>query len=258
MLIGIVSGSHHTSPLRRCYRSGSRRLPECSCGSFAIGRSVAPPSCCRRGSCSPTVAFLTGGLFHRHYWVTLTFPFACAAAVAIAPRRRPRIGGALLIAVVCIVIAPSLISTSRVIRLDRNDVALVANDDPRLVVDERVGQWYDANRTADSTLYVMCASAGAYAHADAIPPYPYLWLDGVQNGKGAEQKLVDLFSGDDAPTFVAMYQNAWTCNPSGEVAALLQQRYITVHCRRRGTHPRVARPRLKHKRPGRRTFAAGA
>jgi hypothetical protein len=175
-----------------------------------------------------TAAFLAGGLFHRHYWVTLTFPFACAAAVAIAPRRRPRIGGAFLIAVVCIVIAPSLISTSRVIRLDRTDVALVANDDPRLVVDERVGQWYEENRTADSTFYVMCASAGAYAHADAIPPYPYLWLDGVQNGKDAQQKLVDLFSGDDAPTFVAMYQNARTCNPTGEVANLLQQRYTTV------------------------------
>ena len=175
-----------------------------------------------------TVAFLTGGLFHRHYWVTLTFPLACAAAVAIAPRRRPRLNAGVLIALVCIVVTPSLISTARVIVLDRNEAALVAHDDPRLVVDELVGQWYAANRTADSTLYAMCASAGMYARADAIPPYPYLWLDGVQHGKDAQTKLVDLFSGDDAPTYVAVYQGSATCNSSGEVDALLRRRYSTV------------------------------
>lgn len=175
-----------------------------------------------------TIAFLTGGLFHRHYWVTLTFPLACAAAVAIAPRRRPRLNGGLLIALVCIVITPSIISTARVIVLDRSEAALVAHDDPRLVVDERVGQWYADHRTADSTLYAMCASAGMYAAADAIPPYPYLWLDGVQHGKDAQDKLVELFSGNDAPTFVAMYQGSPTCNPSGEVATLVGQRYSTV------------------------------
>jgi len=175
-----------------------------------------------------SAAFLTGGLFHRHYYVTLTFPLACAAAVAIAPRRRPRVGGWLLIALVGIVVAPSLISTSRVIVRDRDAAALLAHDDPRLVVDERVGQWYADHRTADSTLYAMCASAGAYAAADAIPPYPYLWLDGVQNGKDAQTKLIELFSEGDAPTFVAVYQDPSTCNPTGEVKALLEQRYSTI------------------------------
>jgi hypothetical protein len=50
----------------------------------------------------------------------------------------------------------------------------------------------------------------------------------VQNGKDAQAKLVELFSGDDAPTFVAVYQGGPTCNPSGEVATLLGQRYSTV------------------------------
>ena len=175
-----------------------------------------------------TIAFLTGGLFHRHYWVTLTFPFACAAAVAIAPRRRPRLGGGLLVALVCVIVAPSLISTARVVVLDRAEVALVAHDDPRPVVDERVGQWYLDHRTTDSTLFAMCASAGMYAAADAVPPYPYLWLDGVQHGKDAQTKLVEMFSGDNAPTFVAVYQRIATCNPSGQVDALLKQRYTTV------------------------------
>ncbi len=148
--------------------------------------------------------------------------------MAIAPRRRPRLDGALLIAVICAVTVPSVISTVRVIGLDRDDVTIVAHDDPRPVVDERIGQWYIGNRTADSTLFAMCASAGLYAAADAIPPYPYLWLDGVQHGKDAQVKLIELFSGDDAPTFVAVYQDASTCDPSGQVNTLLQQRYSTI------------------------------
>jgi phosphatidylglycerophosphatase A len=176
--------------------------------------------------CFAALAFLTGGLFHRHYWVTLTFPLAAAAAVAIAPRRR-RLDGRLLIALICVIALPSLISTAKVIELDRSAAALLAHDDPRLVIDERVGQWYNDHRTPDSTLYAMCASAGVYAAADAIPPYPYLWLDGVQHGKDAQTKLVELFAGDRPPTFVAVYQSALFCNPSGEVDTLLQRRYVT-------------------------------
>jgi 4-amino-4-deoxy-L-arabinose transferase-like glycosyltransferase len=178
--------------------------------------------------CFASLAFVTGGLFHRHYWVTLTFPLAAAAAVGIAARRRLRINSGMLIAVVCLVALPSLISTAHVVELERRDAALVAHDDPRLVVNEQVGKWYADHRTPDSTLYALCASAALYAYADAIPPFPYLWLDGVQHGRGAQEQLVDLFSGDHPPTFVAEYQSVSTCNPSGRVAALLFQRYEAI------------------------------
>jgi hypothetical protein len=173
--------------------------------------------------CFAAVALLTGGLFHRHYWVTLTFPFAASAAVAIAKiKRLPAV-----LVVACLAVIPSLISSIRVIQLDRDAAALRAHDDPRPMIDERVGDWYREHRTPGSTLYVMCASAAAYAAADAIPPYPYLWLDGVQHGRDAQQKLVDLFAGDHPPTFVAQYQSALLCNPSGQVDKLLTERYTT-------------------------------
>ena len=175
--------------------------------------------------CFAVAAFLTGGLFHRHYWVTLTFPFAAAAGVAIS-----KIKGhvAIAIAVATLTLIPSLISTGRVIVLDRAAVAITAHNDPRLVVDERVARWYADNRTPGSTLYALCASAAMYADADAIPPYPYLWLDGVQHGRGAQTQLVQLFAGDNPPTFVARYQAVRTCNPSGEVGTLLNERYRQV------------------------------
>jgi 4-amino-4-deoxy-L-arabinose transferase-like glycosyltransferase len=175
-----------------------------------------------------SLAFVTGGLFHRHYWVTLTFPLAAAAAIAVARMWQSRTKARSLVAVLCVLTIPSLISTAEVIKLDRSDAALLAHDDPRLVINERVGQWYIDHRTPDSTLYAMCASAALYAEADAIPPYPYLWLDGVQHGKDAQAKLVELFAGDHPPTFVARYQNASLCNPSGQVGALLQQRYVVT------------------------------
>ena len=177
--------------------------------------------------CFAVLAFLTGGLFHRHYWVTLTFPLAAAAGMAIAASLSPRRPARLFAVVAALVALPSVVSTAQVIVLDRVAVATVAHDDPRLVVDERIGRWYRDHRTPGSTLLAMCASAGLYAAADAIAPYPYLWLDGVQHGKDAQTKLVELFAGDDAPTFVAMYGGADGCNPSGAVDELLNRRYIT-------------------------------
>jgi hypothetical protein len=171
--------------------------------------------------CFSTMAFLTGGLFHRHYWVTLTFPLATAAGVAISALKVRWC----VVAVVVLAVIPSLISSGEVIVMDRAAASLRAHDDPRLVIDERVGDWYADNRSPGSTLYVMCASAAAYAAADAIPPYPYLWLNGVLQGRRSQEKLVQLFAGDHPPTFVAIYQSAAFCNPSGEVDALLKERY---------------------------------
>jgi hypothetical protein len=50
----------------------------------------------------------------------------------------------------------------------------------------------------------------------------------VQHAKNAQTMLVDLFAGDHPPTFVAEYQSALLCNPSGEVDRLLKERYVTL------------------------------
>jgi hypothetical protein len=181
--------------------------------------------------CFAGLAFVTGGLFHRHYWVTLTFPLAAAAAVALASITA-RIADAgnrrvLVAAAVCVMIVASMISTMRVVVLERGAASLIADDDPRLVSNELVGDWYLEHRTPGSTLYALCASAALYPRAEAIPPFPYLWFDGVLHGRGSQRQLVQLFSGDRPPTFVVTFQTANACNSSGEVDALVRQRYIT-------------------------------
>lgn len=171
-----------------------------------------------------TLAFLTGGLFHRHYWVTLTLPLAAAAGVAISrwsPRR-------LVATATCLVALPAIISTAQVIVLHRSEVPAVASGDPRSTVDEHIATWYAEHRTATSTLYAMCASAGLYAAAKSNPPFPYLWFDGVLHARGSQQRLVEMFSGDAPPTFVAVYQDPVFCNPSGQVTAFINDRYGVV------------------------------
>ena len=171
--------------------------------------------------CFAVITFLAGGLFHRHYWVTLTFPLAAAAAVTVA-RIRSRV---VVMLIACLALIPSLISTIHVIVLNRGAAAQLASDDPRSLINERVADWYEQHRTPGSTLYAMCASAAVYADADAIPPYPYLWEDGVLNGRNAQDKLVELFAGNNPPTFVVQYQSADICNPDGRVAPLLRERF---------------------------------
>jgi len=169
------------------------------------------------------LAVLAGGLFHRHYWVTLTFPLALAGGVAIG-----RFKTWLAIPVVCLAVIPSLVGSAHIIALDRDDVAIQAHDDPRLRVDESVARWYNDHRTPGSTLYVMCASAAVYAEANVTPPYPYLWQDGVQHARDAQRRLEAFFAGPNPPTVVAQYQRPLTCNPSGVVNSLLRQRYTQV------------------------------
>ncbi|HEY7626264.1 MAG TPA: phospholipid carrier-dependent glycosyltransferase [Ilumatobacteraceae bacterium] len=165
--------------------------------------------------------FLAGGLFHRHYWVTLTFPLAVAAAVGVH-RSLPRL---VLPALATALVLPSVISTMQVVTMDRDEATYVASGDPRSTMNERVAAWYREHDTSSSSIFAMCASAALYSSADSLSPYPFLWQDGVLNGRDAQAKLVGLFAGDDAPTYVVEYQSTQVCNPSGQVDRLLRERY---------------------------------
>ena len=174
------------------------------------------------------IGFATGGLFHRHYWVMLTFPLAAAAAVPLARFTQWINAPRLAAMAACAVALPSFIDTVHVAVLGRAAVVKEAHNDPRLIIDEHIGAWYRQHRTPDATLYAMCASAGLYAAAGTDPPYPYLWMDGVLHARRSQAELVQLFAGSDAPTFVAEYQHPSSCNPSGSVGDILRRRYDAI------------------------------
>ncbi len=166
------------------------------------------------------IAFIEGGQFHRHYWVTLTFPIAALAAAATSSWR-----GTWQLAAVALCVTPALVSWFHVAARARDEVPVLASADSRSIIDERIARWYRSVRQPHESVYVMCASAAFYADARVDPPYPYLWEDNVIDVPGAEAKLRRLFASDSRPHYVALYQSAIACDQTGEVGATLDRLY---------------------------------
>jgi hypothetical protein len=171
-----------------------------------------------------TCVFYAGGLFHRHYWIGLTFPLALAAGIGVSRISSRRLANS----VTALIAVPTVICTLQLVVMNRAGATMVASGDPRSTTNVAVAKWWQDHRQPGDSIYVLCASAAFYADADVVPPYPYLWQDGVIHGRRAQERLVAMFAGNDAPTYVVMYQPIATCNPNGRVAPLLRDRYEHV------------------------------
>ena len=173
-------------------------------------------------SVSATIAFLTGGQFHRHYWITLCPALSVLAAVLVT--RRIRIRFALGIALVLLI--PTYINTIKILVLSNREFPAVASGDDRPARTADLATWFLQRRSPGDTLYVMCASASFYADADQDPLIPYLWADNVEMVPHALDTLRSLIaSPTKAPRFIAIYQLPWTCDISGRTAALVNAHY---------------------------------
>lgn len=170
------------------------------------------------------LAFLLGGQFFRHYWVIFMFPIGAAvgAAVSLVPAGRMR---HLLLAAALVV---PVGYTIRAMALSEERMGPVLSGDLRLVRTENVARWFRDNREPDENIYAMCASAALYANVPTDPPYPYLWFALIPQVPGAHDQLIELFEGDDAPTYVARFQSAQLCDPSGVIGRSLLRRYRTI------------------------------
>ena len=169
-----------------------------------------------------TVAFLTGGQFHRHYWITLCPALSVLAAVLVT--RRIRVRFALAIALVLLI--PTYVNTIKVLVLSNRKFPVVASGDDRLTSTAELAAWFVHYRSPGDTLYVMCASASFYADAGQDPVIPYLWEDNVGMVPHALDTLRSLISSPTrAPRYIAIYQLPQTCDISGRTAALVAAHY---------------------------------
>jgi hypothetical protein len=164
--------------------------------------------------------FVSGGQFFEHYWVILTLPIAAVAGLVIGALPNPR--GRLLAAGLAAL--PALVSFASIATLGRDEIPVKVSDYRRATLEERIGHWFAAARTPGETMYVLCASAAAYAHAHEDPPYPYLWIDNVNKVPGAIARLEALLAGPNRPTFVAEVQPGTRCGGTA-VVELLQANY---------------------------------
>jgi hypothetical protein len=170
------------------------------------------------------LAFLTGGQFFRHYWVIFAFPLgtACGVLVSLVPVRAVR-----PLALVGMLVVPTL-STLNAWAIPRSEVGRRLSDDSRLTRSEHIGQWFEDARRGDENIFALCASAALYGNVSTDPPYPYLWFALIPQVPGARDALIALFESDRAPTYVAAFQSARLCDPSGAVERALSERYRAI------------------------------
>lgn len=166
--------------------------------------------------------FVSGGQFFHHYWVTLTFPVAalCGLAIAAAPRELRAVS-------LAVAVSLALWSWGQLVVQTRDEIPVSISNETRPLKAEHVGHWLRDHMRSGDTLYAMCAAAHTYAHAHTDPPYPYLWFDGVHQARDSQAKLVTLFQ-ERPPTWVAGFDSADHCNPTGELAAVLADEYEQV------------------------------
>jgi 4-amino-4-deoxy-L-arabinose transferase-like glycosyltransferase len=167
------------------------------------------------------IAFITGGQYHLHYWVLTMFPLGTCAAIVLSRLpslqwQRVLMFGVLVLPVVLLLKAWVIPASELGARLD---------DDARLQKDAHIASWYSAHRTTGSNIYALCASGGLYGRIKEVPPMPYLWFDYFTQIPAARPALISMMQSNQAPTFVAEYQAADTCDPTGVVSAVLTTKY---------------------------------
>ncbi|MEQ1872260.1 MAG: hypothetical protein ABL953_00920 [Ilumatobacteraceae bacterium] len=164
-----------------------------------------------------TFAFVTGGSFHRHYFIILAFPLALLAAVAMAKLGESgRLHGKIALAIALAAAAP-LIANPRLILGDVTDTNV------------ELATWLDDQEELRGplTIYAYCADAALYSQVGQAPPYRYLWEDHVRLADGGQQGLLDLLTGPDAPDYVIRVQPLEQCDESKLLAAAIEQGYVS-------------------------------
>jgi len=170
------------------------------------------------------LAFLMGGQFFRHYWVIFAFPLGTAGGVLVSLVRQRWVARP---AVACMTAVPLLAFFNSLV-IPEGLVGPKLSDDGRLVRSEKIGEWFEDVRRPGDSIYALCASAALYGNVSVDPPYPYLWFALIPQISGARDQLIELFEGDDAPTYVAGFQSAQLCDPSGVIGRSLVRRYRTI------------------------------
>lgn len=165
-----------------------------------------------------TMAFLSGGQFFRHYWVTLLFPLAAIGGYVVGGIRT----GWLRVCTAAVLLLPAFLSWERVVLLPRLEVARTVEDYGARQV-ERITEALGPRLQPDDVVYVFCARADQYASLDKDPPYPYLWLHTVRHRAGALDELREMLAASDRPDYLIMYQPR--CDESGGLDAVVAEHY---------------------------------
>lgn len=169
-------------------------------------------------------AFLMGGLFHRHYWVILMFPFATVVGITFSTIRTRSIAAVVIVAS----LAFPFVETARAVRMSDTEVAANLDDDTRIVLNEHIADWFGTHDPGHGTVWAMCASSALYALIDQAPPFRYSWFAYFAATPEALPMLHDWLESDGRPEYIVQVQSARRCDPSGRLAEIVDANYGVV------------------------------
>jgi len=164
-----------------------------------------------------TFAFVTGGSFHRHYFIILAFPLALLAALATDKLGAPGLRHAAIALGIAVASATPFIVDPPLILGDVTDT------------NTELASWLDGQEAVRGplTIYAYCADAALYTQIGQTPPFRYLWEDHVRLADGAQEGLLKLLTGPDAPDFVLRLQSLAKCDESGALATAIAHGYVS-------------------------------
>lgn len=164
-----------------------------------------------------TFSFVTGGSFHRHYFIILAFPLALLAALATDKLGKAGLRHGAIALSIAVAAAAPFIANPRLILGDVTDTNV------------ELASWLDEQEAARGplTVYAYCADAALYTQIGQTPPFRYLWEDHVRLADGAQTGLLELLTGPEAPDYVVRLQPLEQCDESGKLSAAIEQGYVS-------------------------------
>ena len=167
------------------------------------------------------VAFLIGGGYWPHYWLLLCAPVSALAGVAFASLRKLRGPVAILALVPCLSVSGWALYANATTITERAD----ASD----ALSQEVAGWYLSHRQPGDNLYVLCNRPAIYADTHQDPGVAYLWSPEFAIGPHAHEQLITYLTNEaTTPRFIAQLQPPHECDPSGQVAEILNKSYTPV------------------------------
>ncbi|MBX3312785.1 MAG: hypothetical protein KF906_00565 [Actinobacteria bacterium] len=170
------------------------------------------------------LALLTGGNYHRHYWITVVFPLALVLALVVTDRP-PAADGAWPL-------PPRELALACVVPFVVTAVLLAfpgLEQDHRLEQNRAVAAWVDEHgEGTNGILLPICGSADYHVVAGQTPPYRYLWVDNVVAADDAIDQMEALLDDPEGPAFVGRFQPLTDCDDTGRIEAALERNFVQV------------------------------
>ncbi len=164
-----------------------------------------------------TFSFVTGGSFHRHYFIILAFPLALLGALAAEKLGTFGARHSTIALAIAFAAAVPFLANPR----------LILGDVPDTNVE--VASWLEEQEAIRGplTIYAYCAGAAIYSQIGQTPPFRYLWEDHVRLAEGAQEGLLQLLTGPEAPDYVIRLQPLEQCDESGTLTSAIERRYVS-------------------------------